>query len=71
MSTIGTALSVCLILEMSVYLFLLAPFFGQQEKKRERETEIGKPVFLVAGAKVHVKLIEVTARTGGEKEKTL
>jgi len=42
-----------------------------RRRERQRETEIGKPVFLVAGAKVHVKLIEVTARTGGEKEKTL
>jgi len=39
MSTIGTALSVCLILKMSVYLFLLAPFFGQKERKTERDRD--------------------------------
>jgi len=45
MSTIGTALSVCLSHSQNVCLSLFSRSFLRSEGEKERETEIGKPVF--------------------------
>lgn len=66
MSAIVTTLSCSLCTYITISFPLLISSTRKKERKGDWETS-----FLVAGAKVHVKLIEVTGRTGGEKEKTL